>query len=97
MPTIWKDHPDEIIFVPVWDFFGSETTTFDKNAKEKGDLYESLDENYQRTDDLGCQSILTHQRDGRDDNAADIGRRLKWAGMKLQSDYIPMNTCLRAG
>lgn len=61
MPTIWKDHPNEIIFVPVWDFFGSETTTYDENyeKKESSDLYASLDENYQRTDDLGSQAILT--------------------------------------
>jgi beta-lactamase regulating signal transducer with metallopeptidase domain len=59
MPTIWKDHPDEIIFVPVWDFFGSEVISFDKNAKTKGDLYEALDENHQLTEDLGSQAILT--------------------------------------
>ena len=61
MPTIWKDHPDEIIFVPVWDFFGSETTTFDENFEDKeiSDLYASLDENYQRTFDMCNRSILT--------------------------------------
>ncbi len=61
MPTIWKDHPDQIIFVPVWDFFGSETTTFDAGYKDKAgsDLYASLDEDCRRTFDLGEQAILT--------------------------------------
>lgn len=61
MPTIWKDHPDQLIFVPVWDFFGSETTTYDENFpdKEHSDLYASLDENYQRRNDMGDQAILT--------------------------------------
>jgi hypothetical protein len=61
IPTVWKDHPDQLIFVPVWDFFGSETTTFDENfpEKNKSDLYASLDENYQLHTDLGDQAILT--------------------------------------
>ena len=61
MPTTWKDHPDRLIFVPVWDFFGSETTTYDANFpdKDRSDLYASLDENYQMHSDLGEQAILT--------------------------------------
>jgi beta-lactamase regulating signal transducer with metallopeptidase domain len=61
MPTIWKDHPNQVIFVPVWDFFGSEVTQYDKNyaEKEQSDLYASLDKNYQRKYDLEEQAILT--------------------------------------
>ena len=61
MPTIWKDHPNQIIFMPVWDFFGSETTSYDPDyeGKEHSDLYASLDENYQHTFEMGNQAILT--------------------------------------
>ena len=61
MPTIRKDHPNQIIFIPVWDFFGSETTTYDDQYewKSSSDLYASLDQNYQRTENLGNQAILT--------------------------------------
>ena len=61
MTTIWKDHPDQIIFVPVWDFFGEEITTFDPNVpkSEKGDLYEALDENSQFHYNYDAQAFLT--------------------------------------
>lgn len=57
MPTAWKDHPGQIIFTPVWDFFGEEITTFE--GEIPGDLGEALDDNNQYSFDLGNQSLLT--------------------------------------
>ncbi len=57
MPIVSKDHPDQIIFVPVWDFFGSEVTQF--SEKIGGGLGEALDENNQFRYDFGNQAFLT--------------------------------------
>lgn len=57
MPTVLKEHPDQIIFVPVWDFFGSEVMQF--TGTVGGDFGESLDKNDQFHYDYGEQSFLT--------------------------------------
>ena len=57
MPTAWKDHSGQIIFVPVWDFFGEEVVTFEEGIG--GDLGESLDENNKYYRNLGTESLLT--------------------------------------
>ena len=57
MPTAWKDHSGQIIFVPVWDFFGDEVITFEDGIK--GDLGSFLDENNKYYRDLGTESLLT--------------------------------------
>lgn len=64
MPTAWKDHPGEMIFVPVWDFYGSQTTLYNAKPSDvdsKGlDRYQQwVDGQLQRSVDLGEQSILT--------------------------------------
>ncbi len=57
MPVPWKDHAGQIIFTPVWDFFGEEVVTFKDGIS--GDLGEALDENNQLANDLGISSLLT--------------------------------------
>ncbi len=59
MPTAWKDHSGELIFTPVWDFFGYEVVTYEEGTGEGGDFAQALDDNNQRTYDLGEQSLLT--------------------------------------
>ena len=57
MPVPWKDHAGQIIFTPVWDFFGKEVIIFEDGIK--GDLGEALDENNRLEYDLGIRSLLT--------------------------------------
>lgn len=57
MPTAWKDHPGQIIYTPVWDFFGYEVVTYEDGIG--GDFGTMLDEHNRRTNDLGEQSLLT--------------------------------------
>ena len=57
MPTAWKDHSGQIIFIPVWDFFGDETVTFEDGIG--GDLGSFLDENNRFYRSLGVESLLT--------------------------------------
>ncbi|MCK5128584.1 MAG: hypothetical protein KAQ68_01935 [Clostridiales bacterium] len=53
------DYEGQMILMPVWDFYGYEITSFDKDYPEQGDMYAALDENYQMNYDLGHKSILT--------------------------------------
>ncbi len=57
MPVPWKDHEGQIIFTPVWDFFGDEVVTFMDGIG--GDLGEALDDNNAITNNLGIASLLT--------------------------------------
>ena len=59
MPTAWKDHAGQLIFTPVWDFFGYEVVTYEEGTGAGGDFADALDENNKRTYDLGDQSLLT--------------------------------------
>ena len=59
MPTAWKDHSGELIFTPVWDFFGYEVVTYEEGTGAGGDFAEFLDDDNTRTYDLGEQSLLT--------------------------------------
>ena len=59
MPTAWKDHAGQLIFTPVWDFFGYEVVTYEEGTGAGGDFAEFLDEDNMRTYDLGEQSLLT--------------------------------------
>jgi hypothetical protein len=54
---VYSGSGEEIIFVPVWDFFGEELTTYKEGIG--GDLAEFLDENNQKLDDMGTKSVLT--------------------------------------
>ena len=57
MPTAWKDHDGQIIYVPVWDFFGYEVVTYEKGIG--GDFGTALDKDNRLTTDFGDQSLLT--------------------------------------